>query len=501
MCLKPIKLRNPTKHISLEGGQPLLMEVSCGHCAECKKQKRLEYRFRSLYQSKECVNKGGFVLFDTLTYSEECVPYISDYVDIKKCGITDFTCFNNEHWRNFLKNLRRQLYYHYKGVTFKYFLTSEYGTDDRYTHRPHYHVLFFVSSNLISPLDFSRLVSKCWSFGRTDGVPYKTNNYVLEHCVFEDADVMKICNYVAKYVTKDSTFQKVVNARLSSLETKLTPDEYNDVKRRVSMFHRQSQGYGLYYLNLISDEDYRYLFENGVVRMKDGKKVVAILKLPLYYKRKLFYKCLKDADEKIYWQLNKLGVEYTENHLLKSHSALSVQYYNIYLNANEYEKGIIDKLLSGRNFEDFAAYKFFYKGRVRDFFQGYNFKIGYFPPRLTDKEVLIYDWIRSIISSSYVRSSAYPLIRCVETDDISVPSFKGDLFNDFDTDIHYTYKSFIKCFTHDEDSCIAFRNFDVLDAFLCAVVSPDKEQAQKTFDFIENLEKRFKFLFNYGKTI
>ena len=497
MCLKPIKLRNPTKHISLEGGQPLVIEVPCGNCAECKKQKRLEYRFRSLYQSKDCVNNGGFVLFDTLTYSDDHVPHISDYVDIKKFGISDFTCFNNVHWRNFLKNLRRQLDYHYKCVKFKYFLTSEYGTDDRYTHRPHYHLLFFVDGNSCTPLDFSRLVSKCWYYGRTDGVPYKSNKYVLEHCVTQDVNVMKICNYVAKYVTKDSTFQKVVNARLSILQTKLTQEEFIAVKRRVAMFHRQSKGYGLYYLHSLSDDDFRYLFENGAICMKDSNKVVAVLKLPLYYKRKLFYKCLRDADNKLFWQLNKRGVEYTENHLIKSHSALSAQYHTIFVNASRHEQDMITRILNGRTFDDFAAYKLFYQGRVRDVYTTFNYCKGYCKPCLSDNEINIHDWIRSIISSSYVRTSAYPVIRSAESDNFSLP-FYTDLFDTIGKDINYNYKSFIKTFTHDENSCPAFRNFDKLDALICFVVAPDKEQSQKTFDFIEDLEKRFKFLFNYG---
>lgn len=499
MCLNPVKLRNPTRHISTKGGQPLLIEVQCNHCAECKKEKRMEYRFRSLYQSKDCIRKGGYVYFDTLTYDDAHVPHLSDFVDISNTDIADFTCFDNSHWRNFLKNLRRQLNYHYKDVTFKYFLTSEYGTDDRYTHRPHYHVLFFVNSNSCDPLNFSRLVSKCWQYGRTDGIPYQTANYVYDHCVTVDSDVMKICNYVAKYVTKDSTFQSKINERLTKLQQLLNDDDkYNELKCNISMFHRQSQGYGLYYLQSLSRDDYDYLLKHGAIRMKDSEQVVATLKLPLYYKRKLFYKCLKDADNKLFWQLNRLGVDYTRDHMVKSHAALSAQYRTLFENATSLEKRYINTLLNGRSFDDFTAYKLFYKGRVRDLDACYNYVKGYARPRLSDKEINIYDWINSIIQSSYVRTSDNPLMRDVDNNMIDVPYTYGNLFHDYVNKHNYDYTSFIKNVTHDENSCPAFRNFDKLDALFKVIKAPDSKQAQKTFDFIEDLEKRFKILFNYG---
>lgn len=501
MCLRPIKLCNPTLHISTEGGQPLLLEVPCGHCAECQKQKRLEYRFRSLHQSKECIRNGGYVYFDTLTYSDEHLPHLSDFVNISNSDIKDFTCFNNAHWRNFLKNLRRQLNYHYKDVNFKYFITSEYGTDERYTHRPHYHVLFFVNSNSCNPLDFSRLVSKCWKYGRTDGIPYQSAMYVYDHCVTADCDVMQICNYVAKYVTKDSTFQKNIDNRLAQLQRLLNDeDKFKQLKRNINQFHRQSQGYGLDYLKSISRDEYDYLLKNGACRMKDSDKVVAVIKLPLYFKRKLFYKCLKDADNKLFWQLNRLGVEYTRNHLVDSHAALATQYKQIYMNASNIEQYHIDAYLNGRSLDDFAAYKLFYKGRVRDLNACYNYAKGYARPRLSDKEINLYDWIDSIIRSSYVRTSDYPLMRDVDNNTIDLPIY-SNLFHEYDKKTTYNYNSFIKLTTHDENSCPAFRNFDKLDALITVIMSPGNKQAQKTFDFIEQLEQKFKILYNYGKNI
>ena len=226
MCLFPRKIKNPCKNVNLLGGQPLYIEVPCNQCAECKKNKRLEWRLRSFYECQDTIAKGGYIYFDTLTYSEEFVPHLSDYLTdhsqvLNK--VEDFTCFNHTHFKNFLKNMRRQLDYHHKGVTFKYFLSSEYGTKEGYTHRPHYHILFFVNNKSIDPFTFSELVSKCWPFGRTDGMPYQSRDYVIEHSYGffppvkklddeKEITVMTLCNYVSNamnYLYPLHTYKKV----------------------------------------------------------------------------------------------------------------------------------------------------------------------------------------------------------------------------------------------------------------------------------------------------
>ena len=82
MCLFPRSIRNPTKHIYKNGGQPLTMDVPCNQCAECKKNHRLQWHFRSYHHVNECVKNGGYVLYDTLTYAPEHLPWLSQYVDM-----------------------------------------------------------------------------------------------------------------------------------------------------------------------------------------------------------------------------------------------------------------------------------------------------------------------------------------------------------------------------------------------------------------------------------
>ena len=412
MCLKPIKVRNPTKKYDLKGGQPLLLEVPCGRCAECKKNKRLEWYFRAYHQCQDTINTGGYVYFDTLTYSDENVPHLSHFVDItqmKDCA--DFMCFNNVHWRNFLKNMRRQLHFHFKGCTFKYFLTSEYGTDERYTHRPHYHILFFIKGP-IHPFDFSKLVSKCWNYGRTDGLPFHTQAYVAEHVYGYNLEFAqngtpfeictKVCNYVSKYVTKDSKFQKEIDNRIELLKKHIdNEDELKDIIRSVDMFHRCSQGFGLGYLRQLDADEYNFIYQNGACRIGDKARIKYIIKLPLYYKRKLFYNCLKREDNTIYWQLNNVGIDYQKRFLLSSIDMLSANYRLLISFATDTEYNLIKKLLNDRTIEDFVTYKLFYQNRCRDIYDNFGYQKLMQRYYLNDKESNLYDWLNTIISSSF----------------------------------------------------------------------------------------------------
>lgn len=509
MCLKPIKLRNPTERIAKCGGQPLMLEVPCGHCAECKKNKRLEWHFRAYHECNDTIKKGGFVYFDTLTYRDEDVPHLSDYYDISdKKEIADFMCFNNAHWRNFLKVLRSRLAYTYKGVSFKYFLTSEYGTDERYTHRPHYHILFFVYGP-IHPFVFSNLVSECWLYGFTDGLPRQTTAYVMEHVFGYDferdepsrhidfASTSKVCNYVSKYVTKDSTFQKVIDGRIELLSKYIKDEEeLKQLKRSIDMFHRNSQGFGIGYLNRLSRDEYLDIMHKGICSRSDSQKVVCVIKLPLYYKRKLFYKVIKDADNKIKWQLNELGIEYQDNMFFNSINNVVTAYSNQLLNLKNDDYNIVVKLLNNRTIEDFVIYKLFYKGRCRALEQTFDPHSCMCGP-MCDDEHNLYDWLHRIISSNYVytKPDSDIYVRNREDNFISVTLSYGDLFSGaFDTkQLTYTH-SLIKNLTFYENSCTAFHNFDKLDLFLSYLKIPENTIKQETFEFLEDLTIKFKLL-------
>lgn len=326
MCLNPISIVNPTKYISLKYRDPYLLQVPCGKCAECQSTLSAQWMFRSFVEFNDVFHNGGFVYFDTFTYDNKSVPKFSDIIEGTDY---EFFCFNHEHITNFFKLLRIRLKRAGINVFFKYFLSSEYGMNPQYKgkNRPHYHVVFYVYGK-VNPLEFSRLVSEVWSYGRTDGSPYKSGSYVLSHNVIavnNTANVLRTANYVTKYVQKSCEFQreldKRVNIVMNDFAKHLEPENPEQwlksaaalrVRRKlvgsVNQFHRQSLHYGE---SALSDIDLNQLFNDGCLYMPHYKGVKVPILLPTYYKRKLFYR-LVEVDGCKSWQLNELGLEYRE---------------------------------------------------------------------------------------------------------------------------------------------------------------------------------------------
>lgn len=235
MCLRPLSFRTPSKMISLDGGQPFKITVKCGQCAECQKAAKNEWHFRAYYQFKDTINNGGYVYFDTLTYSDSNLPRLSNiFPNLKSsdsCSeLINFPIFSREDIRLFFVRLRRHLTKlgYNPAHRLKYFLSSEYGTSENHTHRPHYHILFFVENSFIPWYTLSHAISDCWQLGRTDGLKFHEDNplHVEAHVyskVNTTSDVVdKVCFYVSKYVQKDSRYMKTVFKRLYGIYDYLT---------------------------------------------------------------------------------------------------------------------------------------------------------------------------------------------------------------------------------------------------------------------------------------
>lgn len=489
MCLNPLRVRNPTSKYTHTGGQKMLMDVPCNNCAECKKAKRLEYRFRTFYQVQETISNGGYVYFDTLTYRPADVPHISRFVDVKGLGIKDYMCFDRNDLTNFLKLLRRMISYHYGNkVTFKYFLTSEYGTDENYTHRPHYHILFFVNSLRLHPYDLSFHVSKCWRFGRTDGIVFHPRNYVASHVYGVDlgqkdaSNFMHVCNYVSKYVTKDSTYQTYIDKRLLLLKDKISEDDFIVLKRSVQMFHLQSQGFGLSYIQNLDTTEIEEIINTGVCRLQDKDKIVVHIPLPTYYKRKLFFELHKNPDKTYSWYPNDLGIKYILHSLDRQYKNTLNKAEDIYYLALPDERIQLDHILNGRSLTEYALYKTLYQYRN----VGENNELSY------DSS----DWVNNIISSYYnpIISTNNLYIKDKETEYVSIP-----INNLFTNKKEIDYDSFVKrnCIT--QTTLSRFDGFDKLDALLHLISTKLNNLKNETFNYQEFLVKYHKIVFNYGK--
>lgn len=316
MCYHPITIINPCKYVSLRYRERFLLQVPCGHCAECATNKSNEWYFRSYHQTLDTLQNGGYVYFDTLTYRDQDLPRLSDFVSVPSgC---DYPCFSSRHVQLFNKRLRKRLeQYHSK---YSFFLTSEYGTSEGRTHRPHYHILIYSDGN-IDPLQLSLLVSQCWSYGRTDGLPYKSFYYVRKN-VFRSEQFdssLRTCRYVSKYIQKSCKFQREITKRVDRIMMSIADkmiDGWLDsphakrVRQRyarlVGQFHRQSKNYGASFMQNVDITDFSNLLE---ITMPDSNKVSLKIPLPQYYKRKFFYDVV-NIDGNDTWIPNKLGQEF-----------------------------------------------------------------------------------------------------------------------------------------------------------------------------------------------
>lgn len=184
MCYSPITIPNPRTDFR-QVCDKLYQVVPCGHCEDCRRQKRDDWFVRLYYEyfryKKEFPT--GCVKFPTLTFNNDSLPMLdldSDDFDFLRVRYPDFPhgkipSFDKRTVRNFFRKLRTLLVrigYLPQDNTFKYFLVCEYGDEFG---RPHYHLLMFFPK-FISDSMLKVLCERCWSdfidpFELEDNIP------------------------------------------------------------------------------------------------------------------------------------------------------------------------------------------------------------------------------------------------------------------------------------------------------------------------------------------
>lgn len=544
MCLNPRRLVNPQKRISKLGGQMFALEVPCGECAECKEMMRTEWYFRSYYQCKEIYDANGYVYFDTLTYDNEHLPHVSDIIDLKDKDL-DFPCFNVAHYRRFLLDVRQHLARNgYDDVKFGYFMTTEYGLNpkDGRTFRPHYHILFFVKNNRLHPSRLSKIVAKYWKYGRTDGLPYQNWEYVKKH-VFgktytrDFVHMRSVCNYVSKYVTKDSDFQQIINERLGKLYesidresyilAKNKREKYKKVKRAIDQFHRQSQGFGAYML-VDPEVDLAKVTKTGMMSMPDRNSIIKHTPISSYYLRKLFYEKKKDREGNEYWTLSDMGKVWKLERWLKTLEVMEKRYRELYQNVSVAQQQKIDNYLGNRTLKDFCIYNLFYKGRTRYMLRERQ--------GLQKQELNLDYWVQLQLMDTHTLDDSMVLFHyCSQSDKyrFNGSSFITDknlgnkdagyidgmaglnygyddtldrYYGDFATAVQKNYVAvrrygncmrddlFMKRFIINQNTDEKFKSFDELGTFFKVCQLETNEKKQELFDYKEKLKKKLKIL-------
>lgn len=306
MCYSPIttKLNKRFINAATLKGAPLkgLFEVPCGHCEQCKTQKVNEWSFRLLEEAKETFRQGGFTIFDTLTYDDLHVPNVGKVLfqlgefslDVTS-SICDMLCNSKRDVQLFAKRLRAA----YSGP-FRYYLVSEYGNDNRYTHRPHYHALFFFSSPTITSEQASRLIRSAWQNGRTDGIEDKGSKYFYAKRCFASFTpyIQNIILYITKYMHKDyEYYNKVVEPVIAYLHRSLDPNKTQKmsyslklrerkIKSHIGNFMLCSKGIGEAYL---TEKHRMFHVKQSHVRLRYPSGKYYGLPLPRYYVKKFYY--------------------------------------------------------------------------------------------------------------------------------------------------------------------------------------------------------------------
>lgn len=393
MCTSPIKINNNSHQLSVFDYKPFVLYVPCGKCAECRQKRSSSYLVRSYYEALRCFedqNNKGWLLFDTLTYRPVDVPYIHDHenkVNWLRYRSYDGFAFHRDHITKFFKLLRTRLSRAGFDVNDKlrYFLTSEFGNDSEYiddrgmrrhgTRRPHYHVLFYSNVPGLTYDVLSRYISKCWKYGRTDGLPYKSDAYVRNKRFFSSVNpyCMRILQYVSKYVIKQQKFDLMLRNKLfaymcarhnsnSWMSTYHGRMKFRKLCHDCGSFFVSSQNFGAYALDIVPLD---YIISHNALPMLVSKKSVCVdVPLHEYYIRKLFYETFDYNGQKL-WRPSDLGRKY----LTRLHD-YSID--NLCNRLNDWhdrlplpQRFVVDRIMNGFTFSDISRYVMNQKGRLK----------------------------------------------------------------------------------------------------------------------------------------
>lgn len=330
MCKTPIVLRNPCKNFD-DTADRLFISAPCNHCSECNNNKRFQWQVRVYYQYLECIEKGGFVIFMTMTYDDFHLPLVKvdkkmiykrdNEGSIETCLVENngsikevsdivedsvvMSCFSKKDIQDFTKAVNTDVKRLYPCTEFKYFVSSEYGDDKLYvsrrgikskgTHRPHYHGLFFFTGEI--PFEEAkRILSRHWK-GELKRQPLRDKNcrplydehgrikteckllgthrglidFTSRKGVITEkgrVDGVGAIGYVCKYVQKDLNNDEILRKHLEHFAH--GDFCFGDAKpRELLPFNMQSAGMGMYVV------DYTNFHSPGLI--EQGK-----CKFPMY---------------------------------------------------------------------------------------------------------------------------------------------------------------------------------------------------------------------------
>lgn len=202
MCISPIKIKGRS--------------VPCGRCPECSELSRMEWRTRVYFETLRIQRDKGFIVYSTHTYNDEHVPHLNLAKRYKYIGVhlpddynKDILCFRHQDWTEYTKVIRSQIDRDGTFISLRYFVASEYGSDEVYeddkgrtrraTHRPHYHCLWFVDAPISFFPYFRQLVADKWVHGNVTFTCDPSDNNPANAGLVNG---LRPSMYVSKYISK-----------------------------------------------------------------------------------------------------------------------------------------------------------------------------------------------------------------------------------------------------------------------------------------------------------
>ncbi|UPW41355.1 replication initiator protein [Sigmofec virus UA08Rod_3874] len=330
MCLNPIHLNisSRTKYYYKGYASLVNTEVPCCMCDECVSISQTDNFIRIASEYEECIKNGGKCAFVTFTFDNDNVPFYSysynsrtktiDFEKIPYDSNNDSAIygFDKSNVQRFFNSLRK--YYERKGVVngIRYFVVPEYGTDKKYTQRPHYHGLIMFSKEVIKlyrngiQTKILKDIQKFWTVGYIS----KSKKYPLF------VESLNAVSYVTKYVQKTINLNKLRRFNkffdfvkenkhclnpFDYIYNKENQNEYSLFKFYLKkngshLFTMKSKNFGMYAVRSIQNKlqagkiwSAYEEFRRGYQYVMNSKKMNSTYSN--YYRRKLFYDIRSDG--------------------------------------------------------------------------------------------------------------------------------------------------------------------------------------------------------------
>lgn len=233
----------------LSNTYPLFVLCPCGSCSDCRESYRKEIEARALVEAAH----SGTVVFYTLTYDNVHLP-------------NDGLCKSDvvDAFKRLRTYIDRYLDF---DVTFTQVYVGEYGTDPRYTMRPHYHGIMFIEESLTVDQFFKfkslfygthecydeHVLDGFWPFGRRVDLQLGRKPAALTR-------------YVTKYITKQ--YIAMEHSDFSALAKKI-----NGYENKMFVQLPKSQGLGCRYISEYADSILNSSNASMYVRFSDGSLI------------------------------------------------------------------------------------------------------------------------------------------------------------------------------------------------------------------------------------